>query len=288
MRRKMIEEKINEILDEENKKVLLEVKSDRLFHDLFNENEMDTIEWAVMQILKADYEDIHGKVKVSNVRLTNTFQEATGKYVDLIVDYKGDKIIIQLNNNCNGNYMKDLLYAFNAIRYHYHDGSGNNVFDHKKIKVVLVNLNWYDNKKLGNEIKSKVEHIFEFPDERFENEYLLKILNINLDFYKNACYPEIDKWDRLWKLVTIDCYDNLKEFTKSEELLQNYQKKLYSLSNDKDYMKMLLNDSIIENDEREAYFNAGYSDGMEEGLQEGIAKGLYDKQLYNVPISMDI
>ena len=27
---------------------VLEVKSDRLFHDLFNEHEMNTIEWAVM------------------------------------------------------------------------------------------------------------------------------------------------------------------------------------------------------------------------------------------------
>ena len=45
-------------------KDLLEVRYDRLFHDLFNENEMDTIEWSVMQILNANYEDIHGKVAV--------------------------------------------------------------------------------------------------------------------------------------------------------------------------------------------------------------------------------
>ena len=100
----MIEEKVksNEIL---------EVKSDILFHDLFNENDMDTIEWSVMQILKADYEDIHGKVTVKNVRLTNTYQKERGKNVDLIVDYKGEKIIVEMNNNYPGNYMKNLLYS---------------------------------------------------------------------------------------------------------------------------------------------------------------------------------
>ena len=39
---------------------ILEVKSDRLFHDMFNEHEMDTIEWMVSQILDCDINDIHG------------------------------------------------------------------------------------------------------------------------------------------------------------------------------------------------------------------------------------
>ena len=41
---------------------VLEVKSDRLFHDLFNEHEMNTIEWTVMMILGKSYEEIHGNV----------------------------------------------------------------------------------------------------------------------------------------------------------------------------------------------------------------------------------
>ena len=43
---------------------ILEVRSDRLFHDLFNEHEMNTIEWIVMQILGKSYEEIHGRVIV--------------------------------------------------------------------------------------------------------------------------------------------------------------------------------------------------------------------------------
>lgn len=63
-----------------------QVKSDILFHDLFNENEMDTLEWLVMQVLECKYEDIHGKVKVKNIRLTRTNKKERSKYVDLIVE----------------------------------------------------------------------------------------------------------------------------------------------------------------------------------------------------------
>ena len=34
---------------------------------MFNENQMDTLEWMVMKILNAKYEDIHGKVIVAFV-----------------------------------------------------------------------------------------------------------------------------------------------------------------------------------------------------------------------------
>ena len=67
--------------------------------------------------------------------------------------------------------------------------------------------------------------------------------------------------------MTFNKYDDLNNFIMNEELLQNYQEKIHSLSHSEEYTKMLLNDIIIENAEREAYFNAGRRD---EGIQEGI------------------
>lgn len=43
-------------LEVEERTELLQVRSDILFHDLFNEQEMDTLEWTVMQILECSYE----------------------------------------------------------------------------------------------------------------------------------------------------------------------------------------------------------------------------------------
>ena len=98
-----------------NNNKLLAIKIDRVFKDMFNESQMDTLEWTVMQILNAKYEDIHGNVKVENACLVNTYPEERNKTVDLLVNYNGDKILIELNNNYCGNYMRNLLYAFNII-----------------------------------------------------------------------------------------------------------------------------------------------------------------------------
>ena len=59
---------------------LLEVRSDRLFHDLFNEHEMETLEWTVMMILEKPYEEIHENVSVGNVRLINWYRKKEEGY----------------------------------------------------------------------------------------------------------------------------------------------------------------------------------------------------------------
>ena len=99
----MIEEKIDrkEIENINNNNTLLAIKADRVFKDMFNETQMDTLEWTVMQILNAKYEDIHGKVKVQNASLVNSYKEERNKTVDLLIDYQGDDILIEVNNNVN-------------------------------------------------------------------------------------------------------------------------------------------------------------------------------------------
>ena len=79
---------MNNKKDKENDKKLLQVRSDILFHDLFNENDITTLEWVVSKILGCSYEDIKGKVKVHNIRLPRVNKQERNKYVDLIVEYK--------------------------------------------------------------------------------------------------------------------------------------------------------------------------------------------------------
>lgn len=256
-------------------KDLLEVRYDRLFHDLFNENEMDTIEWSVMQILNAKYEDIHKKVTVQNIRLPNTYKEEKGKYVDLIVDFKGEKIIIELNNYFLGNYMKNLLYAFNIITNHYNVGSDNNDFYNKRVKVILVNLNWFSTTKMANQVSPKEENILLYPESiHKEDNFLLKIININLVFYKKLCYNEVNQWDKLWKLLTIDNQEEMTAFTKNEKMLKHYQKKLHNLSTNNEYKETIMNEDIIKNVDREVYFFAGKDEGISEMIKNMHQKGI--------------
>ena len=62
--------------------------------------------------------------------------------------------------------------------------------------------------------------------------------------YKDYCYNEISEWDKLWKLLTIQNEEELELFIKNEKLLKQYQKQLKSLSQNEEYSKMIMNETI--------------------------------------------
>jgi len=188
--------------DRRKKDKLLLIKNDQVFKDMFNENQMDILEWMVMKILNAKYEDIHGRVIFKNKELTNTYQEERKKTVDLLVDYNWSDILIELNNSFTGNYMRNLLYAFNIISNHYNKGVSNNNIKKDKVKIILANLNWHHKNYNHKMVDGKKEVLLEYPEYNYED-YLIKIININLDFYYELCYHNTKKSDKLLKLFTI-------------------------------------------------------------------------------------
>ena len=248
---------------------VLEVKSDILFHDLFNEEEMNTIEWTVMMILDKPYEEIHNNVKVSNIRLTRVSKNEKPKYVDLIVTLKDKKIVIELNNNYCGSYLRNTLYALVAINNSYiRDGD----YYNEKIQGILVNLNWYKSKKKAD--YSKREIIYQYPKDGEEKDYLLKIININLDYYSLKCYNKFKGVDKLSKLLTIKDKRELREFTKEEKLLEHYYKKMDRLSHEEEYCKMVWDERLDENLRKVDAYNDGKSEGIEIGIEKGIEQGI--------------
>ena len=46
---------------------ILQIRNDTIFHDVFNGEDMNTLEWIVMHILGCSYEEVHGKVTVGNI-----------------------------------------------------------------------------------------------------------------------------------------------------------------------------------------------------------------------------
>lgn len=259
---------------------LLQVKSDRLFKDLFNEYEMDTLEWTVMQILNCSHDEIKGKVSVDNVRLNNISTSERVKVVDLKVKYKNQTILIELNNNFDGFYIRNLLYAFNDIINHY-SVNGTSYYQDKSIfKVILVNLNWHRNKNI--DVPEKRIITLPFPDERIDDA-LLKIININLDKYDKIMYNEINKSDKLWKLLTIKDKRELDFLINNENLLNGYGKKLTSLSLDKIYKeKIMWNDTIERNLRRAEDYHSGFYDGEEKVKKEMVIN------FYNNDVSIDV
>ena len=263
----------------ENKKnEILQVRSDILFHDLFNENDMSLLEWTASQILECDVSKVKGKVRVFNIRLPRTNKKERSKYVDLIVEYENQKIIIELNNNYEGFYLRNVLYALNGLSNYYNIGKANYYdFTSENIyKTILVNLNWYKYESISKKVPSKKVIFYEYPlddiyKERYKMDYLMKIININLDYYAKLGYDNLENYDNLYKLLTITTEDELKKFSKYDEL-NFYSKKIHNLSKNDEYKEKIMSEEIEENVRAHETYLGGLFYGREEARAEAEAE----------------
>ncbi len=269
---------------------ILPVKLDRLFHDLLNEHEMDTLEWVVAQILNCSIDDIHNNVRVSNIRLVNKSRDDKQKYVDLIVYYDDMIIVIELNNSFNGNYLRNVLYTMNAINNAYIEKDD---YTTRNVQGILLNLNWTRNARRT----PKEEIVYPYPtDDRKgkKPEYLLKIVNINLDYYARESYNGKCDRDVLYKLFTRMSKKELKKIVDNEEKLVNYYNKMDYLSHNKEYCKMIWDERIERNLRNQEAYYGGKKDGIEEGIKKGIEEGINQNRtqmilnLYNNGVSLDL
>jgi len=248
---------------------VLQVKSDTLMHDLLNSSDMNAIEWVVMQILECSYEEIHGKVSVGNIRLTRTNKKEKNKYLDLIVEYKDEKIILELNNNYSGFYTRNILYATNVLLNNYQISDERSISDYyqKIVRVILVNLNWFKSKTNGKTIRGK--QIYSIPYSDLEPDgYLLKIINVNLDYFDKLCYDDVSESDKLYKLLTIKSKKELMEIRKKEKLLEYYSDKLIDLSSNEKYKEVVMDKRVEKNIEKQTAYLVGKNDGIEEGIEQ--------------------
>ena len=266
---------------------VLQVKSDTLMHDLLNSSDMNAIEWVVMQILECSYEEIHGKVSVGNIRLTRTNKKEKNKYLDLIVEYKDEKIILELNNNYSGFYTRNILYATNVLLNNYQISDERSISDYyqKIVRVILVNLNWFKSKTNGKTIRGK--QIYSIPYSDLEPDgYLLKIINVNLDYFDKLCYDDVSESDKLYKLLTIKSKKELMEIRKKEKLLEYYSDKLIDLSSDEKYKEVIMDKRVEKNIEKQTAYLVGKNDGIEQGIEK--SKKEMAINLFNRNVSLDI
>ena len=103
---------------------------------------------------------------------------------------------------------------------------------------------------------------------------LIKIININLDFYYELCYHKVKESDKLWKLFTIEDEQELKSLVRDEKLLNGYQNKLLYLSDNEGYKKMIMNEDIERNAMLEQQFGPIYDEAYDKGEVKGFERGI--------------
>lgn len=266
---------------------IIPIKNDIIFHDVINADDMDTIEWIVMQILGCNYEEIHGKVTVQNIRLTRNRKRERSKYVDLKLEYNSEIIIIELNCNYSFDPIRNLQYILSALGKSYDFPNEKQTSKgpySKPVRGILVNLDWYpmgaNNRKTTTPGKDIT--LWNYPKYSKYDGYYLKIIDINLDFYSTLKYNSIKKEDKFFKLLTIDNKEELNNLVKDEKLLSHYQRKLIDLSLDKDYWEDIMNQEMEEYYEERKH----YTDAYDAGANEKACKMILSLNNQHVPLEV--
>lgn len=207
----------------DKKESIMPIKNDELFY-LLLKKDMNILEFLVMHIMNYSYQRVHGKVEIENTK---------GKDEDnnLILKIENTTIIIYLNTNYDGNYMRNFLFACQREIDNY---NAENIFTrdfYSVPKVVLLNLDWYKN--LEDSKKMKIKEVSKVSYASFIDDFMFQVININLNKFSKVSYNELKNEDCFYKLLTIANKEELTEFMKKyneNNLLDNYQTNLIEIS----------------------------------------------------------
>ena len=276
-----------------------QVRGDRFFWYLFNEAYIPIIEWIISKVLKEPIEEVRkNKVEVVNARLPLLHKKDKGKYTDLLLRYKGDRYLFELNNKFNGIGTRFLVYGSNQIVSDHISkenttlendlGLTDEVTYENPSRITIYNLNWHSSKNKARKLKPKSKSFLDYNEYNPEDK-LVTNYYINLDYYEDLSYNEVKEEEKFFKLLTfktmgeleaavdtdkdLKCYlDRFKMFLCSEEL------EVYMFENFDAYFKNC--DEIFGwvmrgRDEGKAI---GYDLGQKNGYDLGQKKGSIAKE----------
>jgi len=242
--------------------MIYEVKYDDYFHDLINEENIDIVEWIVIHYLNLSYEEVHGNCRVKNIRLLRVNKKDRNRYVDLMITYKNNILVFELNNNFKGVLIRNIVYGMTKIINSYKYTKNN--YYKNKIRLSVINLNWYNERNKKEKIPLiKRDIVFGHDDE--EKGIFFEVVNINLDKYATLEYNKIDTGDKFYKLLTINTKKELLEFTKDEQLLKLYVKRILELSSNSKYWEDKMTYEMDKKLREMDLYLAGLEDGEEKG-----------------------
>ena len=155
---------------------------DFVFNEIFaNEKNINILENFISNILNLNIEEVRGSLHIKPRDLEINNNSERNKQIDLLLEYRGDLINIELNNNSGeGIKERNLVYAcsIHASQLEYGDNS------YKKInKTIQINLNTKPNSTglLIDKYKLKNEYNKTYSD-------MLVIYMIDISLGVNMCY----------------------------------------------------------------------------------------------------
>ena len=247
---------------------------DFVFNEIFaNEKNINILENFISNILNLNIEEVRGSLHIKPRDLELNNKSERNKQIDLLLEYHGDLINIELNNNSGeGIKERNLVYAcsVHASQLEYGDNS------YKKInKTIQINLNTKPNSTglLIDKYNLKNEY-----NKTYSDKLVIYMIDISLgvDMCYNGTSDKLAKWcyvltsqteDELGKYLgdimnekeQNQLVDEMSKLSSNEKVIALYS--AYSRE------ELERNTLIIEAEEK------GIEKGIEKGRQEGIEQG---------------
>ena len=251
---------------------------DFVFNEIFaNEKNINILENFISNILNLNIEEVRGSLHIKPRDLELNNKSERNKQIDLLLEYHGDLINIELNNNSGeGIKERNLVYAcsVHASQLEYGDNS------YKKInKTIQINLNTKPNSTglLIDKYNLKNEY-----NKTYSDKLVIYMIDISLgvDMCYNGTSDKLAKWcyvltsqteDELGKYLgdimnekeQNQLVDEMNKLSSNEKVIALYS--AYSRE------ELERNTLIIEAEEKG--IEKGIEQGIEKGRQEGIEQG---------------
>ena len=246
---------------------LIPLTFDIMFTEIFNNpDNICILEEFISNYLDIPLKEVSGNLKILSRRLKKEVRYDSRKEVDLLLNYKGKKINIEMSNNkSDGVINRNVVYLCKIHGNQLKVGDTNYSKINSTIQIVFNNFN------IGNELKTTW---YLRNDEGQILTSKLRIDIINLVKGKDLCYTGSEKVDYLinWcKLLTTKDRENVKDISsqimshKSTDMLVN---NMSALSEEDEMVKLYTKLS-----RREMEYNTYIAEATEEGYNKGHEKG---------------
>ena len=247
---------------------LIPLTFDIMFTEIFNNpDNICILEEFISNYLDIPLNLVTGNLEILSRRLPKEDRNESRKEVDLLLNYQGKKINIEMsNNNSEGVINRNVVYLckVHGRQLKRSDKDYSEIFD--TIQIMFNNFDtgsnlkttWYLRDEFGNILTSK-----------------LRIDIINLVKGKDLCYTGSEKVDYLinWcKLLTTSNKDNVKNIScqiMSHKSTNTLMSNMSMLSEENEMVRLYTKLS-----RREMEYNTLIVEATEKGLKEGRQKGL--------------
>ena len=264
---------IKETDDSEDKKDdrIISMLFDPIYRSMLGCDEgMPLVELIVSVVMDKSLKEVKGKVRHLSKELLKKHYKDMDSHVDVLLDYNGNKIIVEMNSKkimIDRNYIYMFKVASGALK------AGDTTYSNIKT-TVLINFN--NTNKLQ---KNFIDICYlKNQDEEIVTE-IVKVFNINIAKGLNKRYNYLNEFEKnmamVCRIFTATKLSDLKKETDcfmTKEESKNFVNRARELSSDDEMVTMFDQENMremIRNTELKEAHESGISTGIEQGKEQG-------------------